>query len=1022
MQNIGTALYNILNSANRDLLDVFEFYQDTQTVLSPENAVYRCSSTRVQWNTHLYVQQAISRGDVSRFFDSKINTVTLTLSNIDRSVANFLTFTDIEGYRLVVRCISRSVDNDSLVLFVGRCERQFEVDNTTVQITAKQDLGSIDNQLPPNEFRPKCILEFKGIECLAGQSLGSKSAAFQAAATCNFSANQCREYVNFPAFQGIEFNTTTGNFKVSAKRGGAGGAILGLLGLGNKKVTKQYTSQDDSPYGKPRPLGFGRTQIELIPIVHADTGQFLAGQSVIGEGEITQILNLRNVSPSFAQTFQALATHLGKYGFDPAQDPDGFFASGGDAYSHLAYVEYTIKGTNPDTGDPAPTLVGVILWIKIAKWNGTIFTGADWSDNGPEITRYILTDNRLLNYNSTWIDTASFGATVDHCNEPLIDQTGGEDLYISNTLSNPGTDFKRYRSTGLLDTYWFRWVLGIDSAYPASREATYNTFNPASPPGSITPTTRYRRRYTVNFAVKERTRTYDFLSKSLLPASRMFLLTGADGKLQLRADKQHPTSFLRNSVSSGATALPIEDAEAWKSQTLPVFYCLVGVGLAASETARVTSIDYSTAGNSITLATSVTGSITATRSGATLTGGSSTVQASGTVTIGGTPAAGNTVTVTIDGIGVTYTLIADDTTGTVAAMIATAINANLTLNRFVKAIWSTSTPTVVTIKSKLGILNLAAGVAAGHTTAEKVLQINLPFSDVAFGALSRGNILKNSFKWPLSNRQSSFNQFVIKYADAVQDFQEQPIEENDFPHQRKINRINKFEIDGTCVDNYHQASRLLVGARYKFREGDFFCGWGSAGAALLLEEGDVVCVSHGSMPQTDVTRRNLPLKLEEVKINARHQVSLIGRLYSEQQYPDTATPTTIVLGTAINWPTAVPGAVTNLVLSMPDGDTLRGTFDFAAFLGTQTARIEIKRSGTGVYVDTGLRIEPDANNKGAFEISGVIVGQNCVKVTPFSMAGDGPSTEACFDTEQEDILQWQVFARPEPSLKVEVFS
>ena len=999
MQVVGASLLAILQSRQRDLLDVYEFYEPTTTALTPANAALRYSSTKVTWNGNTYARQAISRGDVSRVFTEKFNSVTVTFSNVSRELAVFISGNgSLEGWRVVVRCISRSVDNDSLVLFVGRCEKAFEVDNSTVQINAKQDLGAIDNEFPWNVFAPKCPLKFKGTECLAGESLGSKSAAYQAATVCNKSHAQCTQYENTEAFQGIRFNGKQGNFKVSTRRGGAGGALLGLLGLGNKRVKKQWSAQDDVPYGKPVPFGFGRTQIELTAIVSADTGQYLAGQWIVGEGEIADLLNVRNVSSGWANTFQAYAEHLGKFGTDASQAPVGFFASAGDRHSHRAYVEITIKGDNPDTGDAAPTIVAVTLWIKIPTWNGSAFATSAWSDKGPEIVRFLLTEARSLNYNSLWVDDASFGSVVDYCDEPMKDQTGGDDVYVSTQSGSAGTDFKRYRSTGILDTYHFRYLLGLDTDLPATRETTVTTYDAANPPANPTPSTRYRRRYTCNFHLTEREKVADTIFKKILPSFRGYLVTGANGKLQLRADKPMPTSYLRSSISAGATSAAIEDAKAWKTQSLSVYYVLLGMGTATSEVCPVTAALYSTAGNSVTLAASVTGGgVTATASGATLSGGSTTVQASGTVMIGGSPAAGNTATITIDGVPLTYTLIAADTTGTVAGMLATMINADTTLNRYIEAAWAVGSPTVVTIRSKLGTLTLSTPTIYSHQTTELAMQVHMPFSHIGSNddcytwvGLTRGNILKDTFKWPLGGRQSSYNQFVCVYTDAPQDFQETEVRENDYDHQERINKVNRLEIDGSCIDNYHQADRVLQGTRYRFRDGDFFYGLGSAGLALLLEEGDVVCANHDSMPG----RRNLPARLEEVRITQDHRVSIVGRLYVDAAYPSLSTPRTINLTTGVGWPSGTPGSVTSLATTNPEPGTLRGTFTFANFTGGQVAKVEVLKAGAGSYVDTGLRIEPDSSGNGAFELSGLPDGSTTVRITPISSTGmeGSPST------------------------------
>jgi hypothetical protein len=977
MQTCGTALLNVLQSAQRDLpdVDLFEFYAPSVTSLQPTNATKRYASSEIIWYGWKYDRQAISRGDISRFIDGRFNSVNITFSNVDRSLASWLAATDIEGYRVVIRMISRSVSDDSIVLFVGRCEKPFDVDNTTVTISVRQDLGSIDNDLPWNLFSSQCPLKFKGTECLAGQALGSKSATYQAATTCNKSFAQCVQYDNRKAFQGFRFNGVSGNFKYREKRIG-----LGAL-LGSRRQWKQWSSQDDAPYGKAIPMGLGRASVDLAPIVSADTGEYLYGHWVIGEGEVTKILNLRNVTSGWADTFQFLGTHTGDYGYDADQESDSDFL-GYEYYSHKAYVEATIKGQNPDTGDPAPTLAAVILWPKIPVFDETCFTGLDWSDNPVEHLRYLLTEVRGLGYADAWIDNTVASDSAAYCNQPMLDTSGSEDAYFSADSGTAGTDYKRYRSTGLLDTYYWRWKLGLDTTYPAEREITYQTYESDAPPANPTPSTYYRKRYTSNWYLREAIRTTDFIFKHLLPSFRGYLVTGADGRLQIRAERPAIVSYLRGNTSIGATSVAIEDALAWKQLNLPVYYALIGVNQATSETRQVTAISYSTAGNSITLAVSSG----MTRSGSTLSGGTTSIQANGYVTV--TSATG-TKTVTIDGVAVSYTPNAQDTIGTIGAILATRINADTTLNRYVQAIWASGLPEQVVIRSKLGTLTLASGLTSAHTTAEQVVQIHAPFADASFGALSRGNVLRDTFRWPLGGKQSSYNQFVIAYNDAVLDFQTIEIRENDYDHQEQINKVNKLEISGACVDNYHQASRLVQAARYKYRDGDFFCSMASTGLALLLEEGDIICVNHSNMSGY----RNLLLRVEELRIDQQHRVSIVGRLYADNQFPESATQRTILLTSGIGWVSNPPGSVTGLTLSTPSSGIVRGTFTFATYIGAQTATVEVRRAGDASYIDTGLTISPDSTGGGAFEVSGIpTTGTSYFRVTP--IAGNGQTGTA----------------------------
>lgn len=987
MQNCGSALFTILAGAERDLLkgDLFEFYAPNVTDLCPANASRRFAASEIAWLSWKYERQAISHSDISKHITGQFNNVSVTLSNVDRSVSYWTTFYDIEGWRLLIRCISRSVEDDSIVLGVFRCERPEEIDNTTVRISAKQDLGDIENDLPWNKIQPKCTVGFKKPECLAGQLLIEKSSAYQAATTCNKSIQQCDQYGNRKAFQGEPFQAVSGNFKVSRNRGGAGGAFLSLLGLGNKRVTAQYSSQQGGSYGRVWPLGLGRTQIELVPLLYADTGQYLAGQWGIGEGELQAILNLRNTSAGWANTFQALATHRGAYGYDAEQAPQGFFTNQQLYHSHKGYVEATILGDNPDTGDVAPTLVATVLWIKIPTWDGSAFSGENWSDDPVEQTRYLLTEVRSLNYNAAWIDDVAAGETLAYCQEPLLDQTGGEDVYVSTAAGVPGVDYKRYRSTGLLDRYYFRKVLGLTTQYSAEREVVYNSYNPAN---AIAPQlgTYYRKRYTSNWNLLEPKRAVDFIFKDLLPSFRGYLVTSAQGKLQIRTEKPTITSYVRAALAVDDTAIAVEDALAWRSLNLPEIFALVGVGLETSETARVSSVEFSTEGNSITLAAS--GGATA--SGATLSGGTADTQAFGYITT-----SGGSASITIDGITLSYTANGDDTSGTVAAMLAVMVNADPDLRRYVQAVWTPALPNQVTIKSKLGTLNLAAGLEFDHDALETLAHVHLPFCDVAMGALSRGNIRENGYKWPLKGRQSSYNRFTITFNDAPQDYQLTELNEDDEDHQETTNRINRLEISGACVDNYHQANRLVLAARYKYRQGNYFGQIRTSDArALLLEEGDVVCVTHSNQPE----QRNLLMRVEELQISADHQILITARLYADEQFPTSATERTVPLPTGIGYPSSPPPAISNLVLTNPTAGAINGAFDFGAYLGGQQAKVEIQLPGAAGFVDTGIRVTPDSQNKGSFQITGVTPGLSYVRITPFSAAGNGPETIGSRDT------------------------
>lgn len=173
-----------------------------------------------------------------------------------------------------------------------------------------------------------------------------------------------------------------------------------------------------------------------------------------------------------------------------------------------------------------------------------------------------------------------------------------------------------------------------------------------------------------------------------------------------------------------------------------------------------------------------------------------------------------------------------------------------------------------------------------NSSGEEVLRVMMSFADRAltYADTTRANILKDTFTWPEGSDRSEINQIKLKHLEAIQDFAEQPLTVNDTPHQERMRKVNVQEVDLTAVDNYNQAARLGNGMLNTIRDGDFFFSWGAIGEALLLEEADVVCVSHDSGGSNGF--RNKPVRLKTLKINKIPEITLGGREYKTIHYGD----------------------------------------------------------------------------------------------------------------------------------------
>ena len=477
-------------------------------------------------------------------------------------------------------------------------------------------------------------------------------------------------------------------------------------------------------------------------------------------------------------------------------------------------------------------------------------------------------------------------------------------------------------------------------------------------------------------------------------------MTGADGKLQIKSERPAITSYVRDFANVGATSISVQDVTTLLKLQLNQLYVVVGAGTGTSETKRVRSIVYNELGNYFTL--SVTQG--ATRYSPTFVGGSSNLFTSApawnylTIQSGGLP-----VIVNVNGQTITASAIdatgATATDGAIAGEITAKINAHATLSQYIEAVWNKDNPTIVLMRSKTGNVLFDTGLVYAHEAGEAVVHVNGVFGDQAFGVLTRSNIIRDSFRWPLGQRQTSYNQFSITYTDSTQDFQQTELRENDYDHQDKVNKINKLEISGACVDNYHQADRLVQAARYKYRDGDYFCSFQAAGSALLLEEGDIICVNHANMSG----RRNELFRIEELRVTQDHRVNIVARLYSEQQFPSAATVRTVGLNTGSVWIAGTPPAVTGVTVTYSTIDSGRVNFDFGEFVGGQTARVEIKRPGDADWIPTGYEVTPDSLGRGAAELPGLKVN-TLIRITPISSTGvEGTPSQV---TVTSPLYQW----------------
>lgn len=949
----------------------------------PADALACFSGTNVEtWGGYrgqTYHRVVKKWGDITRSGGTQFNSVSLTFSNDEdsgrlmKALMLAQPLQTFEGYHLVIRIISRdqSVNlDDSDVRFVGKVDKPGDVSRDDFPLSAKEHIGTIDVQVPRRKFSPD---DPEG------------------------------RVKSDPLFEGFPFLPTVGTVTYEARERKR---FLGLIPFGSKTVTKtlQYSSHTSLDAGRAVPLVFGRCQMLGIHIGYGDFGNSIAMMTAWADGGrngIWKYENLRKVSPGFTDIIITSKTPQYRYGLPGGTgagfqteilDDAGADKVGNGKYSRTAFTYCFVNGSEVDQDDAAPDLASIIFGCIIPLPNSSgNFTLTGFSDNPAYITRFVLTDPFLMNIDPSFIDDEVCIQTANWCDQYINDYSQADTVQLFNEEGDSaGVDYHLYQSGSVVTPDHFLYQLGED-VNPWLQEVQYQIL-PEIPPGdpipdplplpdTDNPRFSMRRRYSLNVPVTETQKCIDFLNNVVFPATGLYLTQGANGKIQIRVKKPADFALVRQNTLAGVVEIPVDSVLPWVNSLSGRI--LIGANLITGEQRKPTGWRYTTAGNSITLAAS--GPVTA--SGATFSGGNNTTTPAGaTLTFTGH---GNCV-VTIDGVELAHNAFGTDTTHTQAGWFAAAINAHPTLGRYIKATWDTSTPAVVILTAKIGFLQFTEPLENDHDAAEEVLRIAASFSTSASTSadLPRANVLDNSFKWSIGGQKTGFNVIELSYRDSSQDWRYTTLRVKDEDHIAQVKKEMVKEVNGTGIDNYNQAVRRANQLLAEERDSALEAQHGSDGAALLVEEGSVICVNTSDFP-------NLPIWVTGSTLKGDLSIHFTGNRYLNSIFSDTAEQRTVPIPTTIKYVDKPPPVAENLEPEEvgaygADGTwhpRLRGTFDFGEYAGPQVARVFLQRPEDSIFRDTNNLIRPDANNQGLFEIP-VAVGPHLVKVVTENKYGN----------------------------------
>lgn len=704
----------------RILVDLYEFYDHDAvpgaTGFDPDDALERFAAEEITWNGLAYRREVKGggqgRSDIIKNKGEKLNTVTINFSNISRYMATWAQTADIEGMIVVIRCVSPSVTDDSIVLFTGKAGKPSDIDKEALTLNCEQYFGDINVIVPPRRFE---------------------------------NSDPEGRLPSDPLYEGIDLVAIAGS--VTFPQIVPTDSRIGRL-FGRRRVTyrtEQWSSVDATPFGQVIAEIFGRCQMKLTPFAWADKGSHVGYLMAVGNGRLDAVTQLKSRTEGMSDPICSFANppapgviHLGDPGGTGTNNGNTCQAdlAGGRFFSNLSYVEGASAGVDAngnvvalglDVADSVPDTTALVRGKRVPLPNSSgVYGTAAWTDNPVHMTRFALTDSKWLNIDSAFMEDPVNYRTSLHCDEPIVDNTGSLVIVVPGPdIDVAGDIFTRFPPTGIIRP---RPILfnefGDVSIIPEFEDGPYiGVDTSAPPPDPSNPSdVTYQaqkpliKRYTANFPLTEDMKGTDFLHKILLPVFKGYIRTNKHGKLEILSEQPSDATRLRTSTAVGAISIPVLNIEPWKIglELLKGMVRLGALGSTDSEARKPSAAVYSTSGNSIPIDISKTGSVTVARNSTTLAGGSTTVPAQAAYTIGGTPAAGDTVTATIDGIAITYIVQVNETSGTVAAMLYYYINANQRLNKYIRASWDSGTPTVVTLTCTHGALTVPALLKA-HT-------------------------------------------------------------------------------------------------------------------------------------------------------------------------------------------------------------------------------------------------------------------------------------------------------------------
>lgn len=188
----GVVTAEIIKSYNRPLELYIIFLRDFTLYLASNDTdvdffAWDSTTEATSSTAQTYSALAITRQDISSHADNKIDTVQLTLDNVNRAMTVYLAENDFRGRRLIILKVFADLlsDKDNYVQIFDGLMDSFAVNEQSAAFSATTRLGNLDMQIPRRMYQASCNWTFGDDFCtyaieangVSGQTVDSGSTA-----------------------------------------------------------------------------------------------------------------------------------------------------------------------------------------------------------------------------------------------------------------------------------------------------------------------------------------------------------------------------------------------------------------------------------------------------------------------------------------------------------------------------------------------------------------------------------------------------------------------------------------------------------------------------------------------------------------------------------------------------------------------------------------------------------------------------------------------------------------------------